>query len=51
VSSGMDVVKQIHSGYGEAPDQGSITTQGKAYLEKNFPMLDSIKSATIKSPA
>jgi cyclophilin family peptidyl-prolyl cis-trans isomerase len=51
VTSGMDVVKQIHSGYGEAPDQGSITTQGKAYLEKNFPKLDSIKSATIKSPA
>src|ERR1700731_2530042 len=25
VISGMDVVKIIHSGYGEAPDQGSIT--------------------------
>jgi peptidyl-prolyl cis-trans isomerase A (cyclophilin A) len=51
VTSGMDVVKQIHSGYGESPNQGSITTQGKAYLEKNFPKLDSIKSATIASPA
>jgi peptidyl-prolyl cis-trans isomerase A (cyclophilin A) len=47
VTSGMDVVKQIYSGYGEAPDQGAITSQGKAYLDKSFPKLDSIKSATI----
>ena len=37
VISGMDVVKKIHSGYGEAPDQGSITALGKPYLDKNFP--------------
>jgi peptidyl-prolyl cis-trans isomerase A (cyclophilin A) len=47
VISGMDVVKNLYSGYGERPDQGSITNQGKAYLDKNFPNLDSIKSATI----
>jgi peptidyl-prolyl cis-trans isomerase A (cyclophilin A) len=47
VISGMDVVKKIHSGYGEAPDQGSITALGKAYLDKNFPKLDRINSATI----
>jgi hypothetical protein len=41
------VVKRIHSGYGEAPDQGSITALGKAYLDKNFPKLDRITSATI----
>ena len=51
VTQGMDVVKKLHSGYGEKPDQGAITSQGKAYLEKNFPNLDSIKSATIISPA
>jgi len=51
VSSGMDVVQKIHSGYGESPDQGQITTQGKAYLDKNFPKLDSIKSAAISTPA
>ena len=50
VTSGMDVVQKIHSGYGESPDQGQITTQGKAYLDKNFPKLDSIKSATISTP-
>jgi peptidyl-prolyl cis-trans isomerase A (cyclophilin A) len=51
VTSGMDVVQKIHSGYGESPDQGQITTQGKAYLDKNFPKLDRIKSATISTPA
>ena len=37
VTSGMDVVQKLYSGYGERPDQGLITTQGKAYLDKNFP--------------
>jgi peptidyl-prolyl cis-trans isomerase A (cyclophilin A) len=50
VISGMDVVNQIYSGYGESPDQGQITAKGKAYLDKSFPKLDSIKSATIVSP-
>lgn len=49
--SGMDVVKNLYSGYGERPDQGSITALGKAYLDKNFPNIDSIKSATIVAPA
>jgi len=43
----MDVVQKLYAGYGERPDQGAITTQGKAYLDKNFPNIDSIKSATI----
>ena len=47
VTSGMDVVQKLYPGYGERPDQGAITTQGKAYLDKNFPNIDSIKSATI----
>lgn len=47
VVSGMDVVDKIYSGYGERPDQGAITTQGLAYLQKNFPNLDTIKSTTI----
>lgn len=51
VTSGMDVVQKLHSAYGERPDQGAITSQGKAYLDKNFPDIDSIKSATIVSPA
>ena len=50
VTSGMDVVQKLYSGYGERPDQGSITTLGKPYLDKNFPDIDSIKSATIVTP-
>jgi peptidyl-prolyl cis-trans isomerase A (cyclophilin A) len=54
VVSGMDVVDMLYSGYGEipamhgkGPDPDQIETQGKAYLDKNFPMLDSIKTAKI----
>ena len=47
VVEGMDVVDKIYSGYGEQPDQGRIANEGKAYLEKNFPQLDVIKSAKI----
>jgi peptidyl-prolyl cis-trans isomerase A (cyclophilin A) len=50
VTSGMDVVQKLYSGYGERPDQGAITSQGKAYLDKNFPNIDMIKSATIVPP-
>lgn len=51
VTSGMEVVRQFFTGYGETPDQSSITYQGKAYIDKNFPKLDSIKSATVISPS
>ncbi len=50
VTQGMDVVDKLYSGYGDpprGPDQGKINAEGKAYLDKNFPMLDSIKTATI----
>jgi peptidyl-prolyl cis-trans isomerase A (cyclophilin A) len=51
VTAGMDVVQKIYSGYGERPDQGAITSQGRAYIEKNFPNIDSIKTATIVTAA
>jgi len=47
VISGMDVVTKINAEYAEKPDQGEITSSGNAYLMKNFPKLDAIKSATI----
>ncbi|MBV8373445.1 MAG: peptidylprolyl isomerase, partial [Candidatus Eremiobacteraeota bacterium] len=47
VVSGMDVVGKIYAGYREAPDQTSITAQGKGYLDKNFPKLDRITSANL----
>jgi peptidyl-prolyl cis-trans isomerase A (cyclophilin A) len=49
VTQGMAVVQGFFGGYGESPDQGAITRQGKAYLDKSFPKLDSIKSAKITS--
>ena len=47
VVTGMNVVDQIYSGYGDDPDQSLITSQGNAYLMKQFPKLDYIKTATI----
>ncbi|HUJ49898.1 MAG TPA: peptidylprolyl isomerase, partial [Bryobacteraceae bacterium] len=47
VVEGMDVVDKINSQYGETPDQGAITSQGDAYISKNFPAIDKIKSARI----
>ncbi len=53
VTSGMDVVQSLYSGYADQPTshQDEITNQGNAYLQKNFPKLDSIKTAKITSPA
>lgn len=47
VVSGMDVVRAINPRYREQPNQGMITMEGNAYLEKNFPGLDYIRKATL----
>src|SRR4051812_32643305 len=47
VVEGMDVVDKFFAGYGEAPDQGRITAQGKAYLDRSFPNLDRIVNAVV----
>src|SRR5450432_55540 len=53
VTGGMDVVDKINSEYGEGapggngPAQGRVQMEGNAYLKKDFPNLDYIKSATI----
>jgi peptidyl-prolyl cis-trans isomerase A (cyclophilin A) len=53
VTTGMDVVDKIFNGYGEGaprgkgPDQGRLQAEGNAYLAKDFPNMDYIKSATI----
>ena len=45
VVSGMDVVKSLYSGYGEAITnlQGQIAEIGNSFLDTQFPNLDSIK--------
>ena len=48
VVTGLDVVEKINSQYGEKPNQGSIQSQGNAYLNKDFPKLDFVKKATIE---
>ncbi len=53
VTEGMDVVDRINNEYGEGaprgrgPSQGRIQSEGNAYLKKEFPNLDYIKSATV----
>ena len=57
VTDGMEAVDKFYSGYGEGapdgrgPDQSKIGVLGHAYLEKEFPKLDSIKTATLAPAA
>jgi peptidyl-prolyl cis-trans isomerase A (cyclophilin A) len=54
VISGLDVVQNFYSGYGEGapqgrgPDQSQLNEQGNAYLGKDFPQLDYIQKATVQ---
>jgi peptidyl-prolyl cis-trans isomerase A (cyclophilin A) len=53
VTSGMDVVDKLYKDYGEGaprgrgPEQGRLQQEGNAYLTKDFPKLDYVKTATI----
>ena len=47
VTSGMNVLDSVYSGYGEIPDQKRIFFEGKQYLEKHFPLLDYIDTSHI----
>jgi peptidyl-prolyl cis-trans isomerase A (cyclophilin A) len=57
VTEGMDIVKTLYSGYGDMAEQGGrgpsqekVGKEGKPYLDKEFPLLDSIKTATVIFP-
>ena len=49
VTTGMKVVDDLYTGYGRnnVPSQGQISAEGNAYLNREYPRLDFIKSATI----
>lgn len=48
VVDGMDtVVDKISSAYGERPQQDRITNEGDAYIAKDFPNIDKIKTAKV----
>jgi len=47
VVQGQAVVDSLYSGYGEDPDQTSISNLGNSYLDRAFPKLDAIKTARI----
>jgi cyclophilin family peptidyl-prolyl cis-trans isomerase len=47
VTDGMEVVHSLYSEYGEEPNPSRILRQGTTYLQRWFPGLDSIVSATI----
>lgn len=56
VVSGMEIVDSLYSEYGDGPpsghgpDQDLIQSQGKPYLDRVFPQLDSIKSTIVVPP-
>ncbi len=47
VVEGMEVVDRLNAEYGEEPNHSRIIRQGNAYLQKWFPALDSIVTATV----
>jgi len=51
--TGMNVAEMLYDQYGDdnGPNQGQIETQGKPYLDKGWPKLDSIKTATLVGAA
>lgn len=58
VVEGMEIVDSLYASYGEGPpsgagpDQGRVQMEGNAYLNKEFPKLDYVKTAVIEdSPA
>jgi peptidyl-prolyl cis-trans isomerase A (cyclophilin A) len=53
VVKGMEIVEGLYKGYGEGapggagPDQGRVQAEGNAYLKKDFPKLDWVKTVRI----
>lgn len=52
-AEGMKVVDMFYDQYGDNAgiDQGKIESEGKSYLDKSYPKLDTLKSATLLTTA
>jgi peptidyl-prolyl cis-trans isomerase A (cyclophilin A) len=57
ITEGFDIMKNLYGGYGEMKEQGgagpsqqAYSEQGRAYLDKSFPLIDKIVSATVIFP-
>jgi cyclophilin family peptidyl-prolyl cis-trans isomerase len=54
VTTGMNIVDSIYSGYGEGapsgrgPNQGRLQGEGNAYLTRDFPNMDFVRKAAIQ---
>jgi peptidyl-prolyl cis-trans isomerase A (cyclophilin A) len=51
VVQGMSVADSLYDEYGDYPKYQLVATQGNRYLERMFPKLDYIRSASIVPPA
>jgi peptidyl-prolyl cis-trans isomerase A (cyclophilin A) len=51
LTKGMELVKLLYTGYGDPPSdfQQKLFTQGKEFLDRSYPKLDRILTATIES--
>jgi peptidyl-prolyl cis-trans isomerase A (cyclophilin A) len=47
IVSGLEVAESVYSSDGERPNQALLSSQGKPYLDRNFPNLDRILEALI----
>ena len=50
LDNGMEIADKIHAGYGEQPNQGRITAEGKKYTDAEFPLLDRILYTEVIDP-
>ncbi len=54
VVQGLDIVDALYNGYGDGvpagngPDQGRMQAEGNAYLKRDFPKLDYVKTARLE---
>jgi peptidyl-prolyl cis-trans isomerase A (cyclophilin A) len=48
VVEGMDVADQLHAGWGNTPSQKLLVEKGNAWIDKQYPGLDRIRTAKIE---